>query len=184
MAAYYTADYMLERAFTRQLLTYPYAVTTKVGDAGWKKVTTPAADVATVVPSQSNGGISSNGLTYTFHIRPGVMWNTSPARQVTASDFIREFKAFYNPVQPVGAPFYFNATIKGLQAYDNAETKYFAVKSHSPTAAKHQQLPELAYYFRPLGTELVHAGDQADPPGQRLPQHDGDAVHLRQAGGV
>jgi peptide/nickel transport system substrate-binding protein len=134
VAAYYTADYMLERAYARQMLSYPYAVTTKVGDAGWKKVTTPAADIATVVPSTANGGISSNGLTYTFHIRSGVMWNTSPPRQVTASDFIREFKAFYNPVQPVGAPFYFNATIKGLQAYDNAETKYFAVKSHSPTA--------------------------------------------------
>ena len=134
VAAYYTADYMLERAYARQMLSYPYAVTTKVGDAGWKKVTTPAADIATVVPSTANGGISSNGLTYTFHIRSGVMWNTSPPRQVTASDFIREFKAFYNPVQPVGAPFYFNATIKGLQAYDNAETKYFAVKSHSPSA--------------------------------------------------
>ena len=134
VAAYYTADYMLERAYARQMLSYPYAVTHTVGDAGWLKVTTPTADMATVVPSTSNGGISSNGKVYTFHIRPGVMWNTSPARQVTADDFIREFKAFYNPVQPVGAPFYYNSTIAGLQAYDNAETKYFAVKSHKPTA--------------------------------------------------
>src|SRR2546425_807449 len=58
----------------------------------------------------------------------------SPPRQVTSTDFIREFKAFYNPVQPVGAPFYYNATIAGLTAYDNAETKYFASKAHKPTA--------------------------------------------------
>lgn len=134
VAAYYTADYMLERAYARQMLAYPYAVPTALGSASWNKAITPAADISTVVPTQANGGISSNGLTYTFHIKPGIMWNTSPPRQVTAADFIREFKAFYNPVQPVGAPFYYNSTIAGLQAYDNAETKYFAVKSHQPTA--------------------------------------------------
>jgi len=64
-----------------------------------------------------------------------VMWNTSPPRQVTSQDFLREFKAFYNPVQPVGAPFYFNPTINGLQAYDDTETAFFAKKSNAPTAA-------------------------------------------------
>jgi peptide/nickel transport system substrate-binding protein len=134
VAAYFTGDYMLERAYARQLLSYPYAAPTAIGSASWNKATTAAADIATVVPTQANGGISSNGLTYTFHIRPGVMWNTSPARLVTSTDFIREFKAFYNPVEPVGAPFYYNATIAGLQKYDNQETAYFAVKSHKPTA--------------------------------------------------
>jgi peptide/nickel transport system substrate-binding protein len=134
VAAYDTSSYMLERAFARQLLSYPYAAPTALGSASWNKAITPAADVATVVPTQANGGISSNGLTYTFHIKPGVMWNSSPPRQVTSADFIREFRAFYNPVQPVGAPFYYNATIAGLQTYDNQETAYFAVKSHKPTA--------------------------------------------------
>jgi peptide/nickel transport system substrate-binding protein len=133
VAAYYTGDYMLERAYARQMLAYPYAAPTALGSASWNKAIIPAADISTVVPTQANGGISSDGLTYTFHIKPGVMWNTSPPRQVTATDFIREFKAFYNPVQPVGAPFYYNATIAGLQKYDNQETAYFAVKSHKPT---------------------------------------------------
>jgi peptide/nickel transport system substrate-binding protein len=132
--AYYTADYMLERAYTRQLLSYPYAVPTSVTSAGWKKATTPAADIATEVPSTSNGGITNAGKTYTFHIRQGVDWNTSPPRQVTASDFIREFKAFSNPVSPVGNPLYYQSTIAGLSTYANAETAYFAVKSHKPTA--------------------------------------------------
>ncbi len=134
VAAYYTADYMLERAYARQLLAYPYAAPSAIGSPSWNKTVTPAPDIATAVPTKTNGGISSNGLTYTFHIRPGVMWNSSPPRQVTSTDFIREFKAFYNPVQPVGAPFYYNATIVGLQKYDNQETAYFASKSHKPTA--------------------------------------------------
>jgi peptide/nickel transport system substrate-binding protein len=133
--AYYTADYELERAYTRQLLAYPTAAASSTSDAGWKKTTTPVADIATVVPSTSNGGITNGGKTYTFHIKPGVDWSSTPARQVTAADFIREFKAFFNPVSPVGNPTYYQSTIAGLTSYANAETTYFASKAHAPTAA-------------------------------------------------
>jgi peptide/nickel transport system substrate-binding protein len=132
--AYYTADYMLERAYTRQMLTYPYAVPTTIGSPGWLKATTPVPDIATAVPSTSNGGITHGATVYTFHIRPGVMWNSSPARAVVADDFIREFKAFANPVSPVGNPLYYEATIKGMSQYFGAETKFFANKANKPTA--------------------------------------------------
>ena len=132
--AYYTADYMLERAYARQMLSYPYAVPGTLGSPGWQKAITPVADVATQVPSTSNGGITNGGKTYTFHIRPGVQWNSSPARAVTAQDFIREFKAFANPVSPVGNSLYFTATIAGLAQYFDAETKFFANKANAPTA--------------------------------------------------
>jgi peptide/nickel transport system substrate-binding protein len=133
--AYYTANYMLERAYARQLLAYPTVAYHSTSDAGWKQTTTPQPDIATQVPSTSNGGITDGGKTYTFHIKKGVMWNSKPARQVTAADFIREFKTFANPVSPVGNPGYYESTIAGLKAYDTAETKYFAAKSHKPTAA-------------------------------------------------
>ena len=133
--AYYTADYELERMYTRQLLQYPTVAATSTSSAGWKSDTTPVADIATVVPSTSNGGITNGGKTYTFHIKSGVDWDSSPARQVTAADFIREFKAFCNPVSPVGNPVYYQSTIAGLTSYCNAETAYFASKSHAPTAA-------------------------------------------------
>jgi peptide/nickel transport system substrate-binding protein len=133
--AYYTADYILERAYTRRLMDYPYAVDRKIGDAGWVKLTTPAADIATQVPSEANGGITHGGTVYTYHLRQGVDWNTNPPRQVTASDFIREFKAFSNPVSPVGNPLYYGSTIKGLQSYMDAEARYFTDKAHKPTAA-------------------------------------------------
>jgi peptide/nickel transport system substrate-binding protein len=135
--AYYTADYMLERAFTRQLLSYPAVPALSTTSAAWTQATTPVADAATVVPSTSNGGITNSGKTYTFHIRPGIDWDSTPARQVTADDFIREFKAFCNPAPGgfVGNIVYFESTISGMTSYCNAETAYFAVKSHTVTAA-------------------------------------------------
>jgi peptide/nickel transport system substrate-binding protein len=87
------------------------------------------------VPTTANGGITNGGKTVTFHIKPGVDWSTSPPRQVTAADFIREFKAFGNPVSPVGNPLYYGSTIAGMQSYLGGEAAHFAVKSHKPTAA-------------------------------------------------
>ncbi len=133
--SYYTADYQITHTYARQLLNYPTVAYSSTSGAAWTTATTPVPDVATEVPSTANGGITNGGKTYTFHIKPGVDWNTTPARQVTADDFIREFKAFFNPVSPVGNPVYFESTIAGLTAYANAETAFFASKSNAPTAA-------------------------------------------------
>ncbi len=133
--AYYTADYQLERAYTRQLLAYPTVPATSTSSPGWTQTTTPQPDIATEVPTTANGGVTNGGKTYTFHIKPGIDWNSSPARQVTAADFIREFKAFCNPVSPVGNPGYYQSTIAGLTSYCNAETAFFGNKSNAPTAA-------------------------------------------------
>src|SRR5580692_7372295 len=133
--AYYTVDYMLERGYTRQLVQYPTVPYTSTSAPGWTTDTTPVADVATVVPTVANGGVTNGGKTYTFHIKPGVDWDSTPVRQVTSQDFLREFKAFCNPVSPVGNPTYFYAAIVGMQAFCNAETAFFAIKSNAPTAA-------------------------------------------------
>jgi peptide/nickel transport system substrate-binding protein len=133
--AYYTVDYQLEHAYTRQLVQYPTVPAPTTASAGWTTDTTPVADVATVVPTAANGGVTDSGTTYTFHIRPGVDWDSTPVRQVTSQDFLREFKAFCNPVSPVGNPTYFYAAIVGMQAFCNAETAFFAIKSNAPTAA-------------------------------------------------
>ncbi|HXW81019.1 MAG TPA: ABC transporter substrate-binding protein [Acidimicrobiales bacterium] len=112
VSAYYPASYILERMFTRQLFGYPDA-----GDFAAQTVAVP--DVATEVPTTANGGISDGGRTYTVHIKPGVMWDTSPPRQVTSDDFVREFKMLCNPVSPVAVPGYFETTIEGMQSYCN-----------------------------------------------------------------
>jgi peptide/nickel transport system substrate-binding protein len=134
--AYYTADYELERVYTRQLVAYPSVPYTSTQGSAWTEEVTPTPDIATTVPTTANGGITDGGKVYTFHIKPGVMWDTTPARQVTADDFVREFKAFFNPVSPVGNPGYYESTIAGLTAYANAEAAFFAnTKKEPPTAA-------------------------------------------------
>lgn len=133
--SYYSADYVLERAYTRQLVSYPTVPDPVAPSAGWTKDTTPMTDVATVVPTTANGGITNGGTTYTFHIKPGVDWNTTPPRQVAAADFVREFKAFCDPVSPVGTPTYYTETIQGLGQYCNAEGASFSGIT-SPTAAQ------------------------------------------------
>ena len=110
VSAYYTVSSFLERMFARQLFGFPVASTFPA-----EEVVTP--DVATVIPTTSNGGISDGGKTYTVHIKQGVMWDTSPSRQVTSDDFVREFKMLCNPASPVGAPGYFETTIVGMATY-------------------------------------------------------------------
>jgi len=112
VSAYYTVSSMLERMFTRQL--FSYGVPT--GSATPPPV---VPDAASTIPTTANGGITDGGKTLTIHLRKGVMWDTTPARQVTAADFVREFKMLCNPVSPVGAPGYFTATIVGMEAYCN-----------------------------------------------------------------
>jgi oligopeptide transport system substrate-binding protein len=71
-------------------------------------------DIATVIPSTSNGGISSDGLTITFHLKTNVTW--SDGTPVTANDFVYSIVREVSPVLACPyASFYFN--IVGAQAY-------------------------------------------------------------------
>ena len=129
VSSYQVENYILEHVFARQLLNYKTVHVTGTSGASWEQSIALQPDVATAVPSKTNGGISSNGLVYTYHLRSGVDWNSSPARPVVANDFIREYKAFCNPVQPVGNVSYFDGTIAGFTSYCNAETAHFSAKN-------------------------------------------------------
>jgi ABC-type transport system substrate-binding protein len=105
--AYYTTTYEMLRMVSRQLLSY--VASYAPGAAG-----TPVPDMATYT-------ISPNGLTYTFKIKQGVMWDTPTGpRQVTAQDEIRGIKRLCNPV--VGAPpiAYWTNNIAGMKSYCDA----------------------------------------------------------------
>lgn len=116
VSAYYTVSNMLNRAFARQLFSYDSA-------GSFDSQLTIQPDVASVVPSTANGGITDGGKTMTIQLRGDVKWNTSPARAVTAGDFVREFKMLCNPVSPTGATGYFTATIEGMADYCAAFAK-------------------------------------------------------------
>jgi ABC-type transport system substrate-binding protein len=64
-SAYYVASYTLERAFARQLFSYP-------ASTDITKANTSVPDVAAEMPTQANGGISADDRTWTIHLRSGV----------------------------------------------------------------------------------------------------------------
>lgn len=107
---YYTSGYEAMRFFSRQLFNYS-------STQGATNTTKAYPDLATEIPTQANGGISADGKTYTIHLTPGVKWNTSPARDVTASDVVLGVKRTCNPVQPFGAQPDFASLIEGYQTY-------------------------------------------------------------------
>ncbi len=128
-SAYYATSGQILRALTRQL--FSYRASEDLSDP--QKSFTPTPDIATETPTQANGGLSPDRLTYTIHLRTGVCWDTTPPREVTAQDFIRGLKRLGNPVAGAGARHYFTSTILGMKEYCAAYDKAFEGKQ--PTAA-------------------------------------------------
>lgn len=124
-SGYYTVNNILYRSYARQLLTYR-------NSASFQTQIKLVPDIATAVPTTSNGGISKDGKTYTLHLKSGVKWSSSPPRQVTGADFVREFKLLCNPASPTGAPGYYTSTIVGMKAYCDGFAK---VKATAPAIA-------------------------------------------------
>ena len=73
--------------FITNLMFEPLVSANQVGD------TIPM--LAAVVPTKSNGGISSDGLTITYHLRKNAHWTDGYA--VTSQDVIFSWKAIMNP---------------------------------------------------------------------------------------
>ncbi|HZX04190.1 ABC transporter substrate-binding protein [Kribbella sp.] len=113
--SYYSIGYLNLRMWSRQLFTYP-------ADPGSDN-TKPVADLATDIPTAANGGISSDGLTYTIKIRPGAKWSTTPARPVTAADLVRGVKRTANPQQPFGGIPDFANLLVGYKAFADGFAK-------------------------------------------------------------
>jgi peptide/nickel transport system substrate-binding protein len=59
----------------------------------------PIPELATVVPTQANGGISADGLTITYHLRHGVTW--SDGAPFDADDVVFSIRTVQNPATNV-----------------------------------------------------------------------------------
>ncbi len=116
--SYYTIGYLGQRPWIRGLYAYP---------ATSGQTTSPAPDLATAPPVISNGG-----KTYTITIRTGAMWDTSPAREVTAADAVLGIKRSCNPVQPFGGLPDFESLITGYAQFCSG----FAAVAHTTAAIK------------------------------------------------
>jgi peptide/nickel transport system substrate-binding protein len=143
--SYYSAGYEALRLWSRQLVTYP---------AIPGKTTTDVPDLATQIPTVANGGISADGLTYKFTITKGDMWNTTPARQVTAADEVRGVKRTCNPAQPFGGLPDYESLIVGFQAFCDGFAKVDP-KSAAAMAAYQNNTPLAGVTVDPTDPDTV-----------------------------
>lgn len=65
----------------------------------WDHRNLPYPELATEVPTKSNGGISADGLTITYHLRKGLRW--SDGAPLTADDVVWTYHAIMNPANNV-----------------------------------------------------------------------------------
>lgn len=129
-SAYYATSAQILRALSRQLFAYPASADLSDPAASF----TPAPDLAAELPTEENGGISTDRTTYTIRLRDGVRWNSTPPREVTSHDVIRGLKRLPNPVSGAGALHYFTSTIIGFREYCDAYRAAFEGREPTPAA--------------------------------------------------
>jgi ABC-type transport system substrate-binding protein len=106
---YETQGYGVMRTYARTLVTYPASSTLL-------KAESIVPDAAASMPT-----VSSDGLTYTFTLRPGLMWNTTPPRPVTSQDFERGILRNCDPgFAGYNNTSYYTATIVGYATFCTA----------------------------------------------------------------
>ena len=106
---YETQGYGVMRTYARTLVTYPASSTLLTAES-------IVPDAAASMPT-----VSSDGLTYTFTLRPGLMWNTNPPRPVTSQDFERGILRNCDPgFAGYNNTSYYTATIVGYAAFCTA----------------------------------------------------------------
>lgn len=97
--SYYSLDYTVVQATDRPLFSYPPNSTDTV-----------RPDLATEIPTTSNGGITDGGKTVTVHIRPNVHYSPPVNRAVTSADVAFAIERGANPnVGNAYFPAYFGA---------------------------------------------------------------------------
>lgn len=99
-------------------------------------------DLVTAVPTLRNGGISADGLTYTYHLRPNVLWQDGAS--FSAADVIFTWHAVMNPKNDVGTTVGWDL----ITAIDVRDPLTIAVH------LKHPFSPFVATFFGPSGSPL------------------------------
>lgn len=97
-------------------------------------------ELATIVPTLRNGGISPDGRTIVYHLRRGVNWHDGPP--FTAADVIFTWHAIMNKKNNVGSTVGYD----DVTSIDARDTYTIAVHLKRPYA------PFIASFFAPSGT--------------------------------
>jgi len=101
--------------------TYSYEAS--IGRRTFESLLLPKPDLTDVQgAAATNYDVSSDGLTYTFHLRPDAKW--TDGKPVVAADWVYGFKHLLNPALAAGYvdPF-FDGTIAGGEKYADVDVK-------------------------------------------------------------
>ncbi len=147
--SYFTNDYAVDYASQRPLFAYMPNTSTTV-----------SPDLASVVPTTSNGGITDGGKTLTVHIRPGVYFSPPVNREVTAADVAYAIERGANPnVANPYFPSYFGsaapAPLDGAQSASYKGGPIPGIKTPSKyTIVFHTMKPSGAFLIQALSLPL------------------------------
>jgi peptide/nickel transport system substrate-binding protein len=165
-SAYYALDYNIIQATDRPLFSYPP-----------NSSSTVRADLATAVPTMSNGGITDGGKTVTVHIRTGVHFSPPVNRAVTSADVAFALERGANPnVGNAYWPAYFGAgspapligstspkykggPLPGIQTPNKTTIVFHMMRAGAPTLIQALSLPLSA----PLPASFVAPLDKHAP---------------------
>src|SRR5919204_42988 len=102
--------------------TYDYEIST-IGHQVFQPLLQPTKDLKDVTGAAASGyDVSSDGLTYTFHLRQNAKW--SDGQPVKASDFVYGWQRVLDPTLAAGyADPFFDGTVKGGENYSKVDVK-------------------------------------------------------------
>ncbi|MFD2472423.1 ABC transporter substrate-binding protein [Amycolatopsis silviterrae] len=125
--AHHDSTRQLTRLFARCL--FGYRAEPNLRD--WQAIA-PLPDLAVDIPSTYNTGMGARHVNNVVHLRPGIVWDATPPRPVTAHDVVRGLKRLGNPVlRPAALPC-FTSTIRGMAEF--CEGYRAALGSGEPSA--------------------------------------------------
>ncbi len=134
----------------------------------WDERNQPYPELATAVPTQTNGGVSKDGLTITYHLRKGVKW--SDGAPFDADDVVFTTAVVNNPANNESGRF---DKIAKVDEPDKFTVVYHLKKPYSPAVVT------AAPRFRPwartifagatrlLSTRWTHSSDITSRPSAR-----------------
>jgi peptide/nickel transport system substrate-binding protein len=126
-------------------------------------------EVASEVPTQSNGGISQNGLTITYHLRHDVKW--ADGQPLTARDVVFTHQADMNPKNSV-VETYGDSEVASIEALDPYTVRVRLKRRFSPFVDyfdrpllpahlldKYESLDKADYNLHPIGSGPYRVSD-------------------------
>jgi peptide/nickel transport system substrate-binding protein len=133
----------------------------------WDEHNDPYPELATEVPTQSNGGVSKDGLTITFHLRKGVKW--SDGVPFDADDVVFSTNVVNNPanneigragwdqIRKIDEPDKYTVIYHMRKPYSPFVETFFSTAGANPCIlpkhllAKYPNINDVAYNSLPVG---------------------------------